>query len=136
MPFNCAVRVVLRTTNQMSLDLFLQINLFKSVEEMIKIFEFCALRWSGLERFLRKRFKQTYTVKCDSQYKKVAFLWGDGIKDIIKQCRKENEVYFHSTTHHYVAIPSLFLFKCRSLILTTLKIFCKRYRFTCKIHNR
>ena len=56
---------------------------------MIKIF---AMRWSGLDRFLRKRFKPTYTVKCDSRCNKVAFLWGDGIKDIIQQCRKEKEV--------------------------------------------
>ena len=71
---------------------FMQINLFKSVEEMIKIFDFCAMRCSRLDRFLQKRFKPTYTVKCDSRCNKVAFLWGDGIKDIIEQCRKEKEV--------------------------------------------
>ena len=70
---------------------------------MIKLCHFCALRCTWLEKRLQKRFKKDYSLKCDSWYTKVAFLWGDGIKDIIQQCQKENEVtQLHNFNYNYV----------------------------------
>ena len=66
----------------------MQIKLFKNVEEII---ELCGCKC--LEKFLRKRFKQEYTVERGSLRTKLAFLWGDEIKDIIRKCRKDKEVY-------------------------------------------
>ena len=111
----------------------MQINLFKNVEEMIKVFHFFALRWNWLERCLCKRFKQTYIVKCDCRYTKAAFLWGDGIKDIIQQCQKEKKVYIYIQLYIPLCIPASFSLKCRSQYLMTLMTFCRRYRCTCRV---
>ena len=43
-------------------------------------------------------------MKCDSLYTKVAFLWGDGIKDIIQQCQKEKKVYIYIQLYTYTSI--------------------------------
>ena len=81
----------------------MQIKLFKNVEEII---ELCGCKC--LEKFLRKRFKQEYTVERGLLRTKLAFLWGDEIKDIIRKCRRE-EVYNYVQLYVVTALQHFFI---------------------------